>query len=148
MRARLTVVHGDQVVAAEEEVGVVRGEPVLRGPEVDAVQDQIHIAVVRLDLRMRHFGHRIFNGQRVKVKGIGKDSELVRRGCGQVHPQVTPLPAVEPLRLDCRHAFGDVVAVEEDGNHRLQAPGSSPRRCRLQSGAGTARSLEPGARSR
>ena len=49
--ARVAVVHGDEVVRAEEEVDVVRREAVLAGLEVDAVQDDVEIAVVGLDLR-------------------------------------------------------------------------------------------------
>ena len=59
--ARSAVVHGDQVVGAEEEIDVARGELVFARAEIDAVQDEIEIAVVALDLRVMRVVQRILD---------------------------------------------------------------------------------------
>jgi hypothetical protein len=129
-RARLAIVHGHQVVRAEEEVRVVRREAMLRRAEIDAVEDQVDVAVVGLDLRVRHVGNRVFDGQRVKVEGLRQDPELFgRRGC-KIHPQHHIAAGAKPFRRDRLHAFGDVLALEEDGNHSPKTPG-----CRLPAAA-------------
>ena len=48
--AAQAVVDGDQVVRAEEEIRFVGVEEVLLALEVDAVQDQVEVMPVRLDL--------------------------------------------------------------------------------------------------
>ena len=54
-RAREVVVDGDQELLAEEDVDLVRREAVLRRLEVDAVQDQVEVVAVALDLRASGF---------------------------------------------------------------------------------------------
>ena len=49
-RSRLARVDGDQILRAEEEIDVLRLEAVLRRGEVDAVEDQVEIVAVGLDL--------------------------------------------------------------------------------------------------
>ena len=122
-RARLAIVHGHQVVRAEEEVGVVRREAMLGRAEIDAVEDQVDVAVVRLNLRVRHVGNGVLDGQRVEVEGVGQDTKLFRRRGGKIHPQHHVAAGAKPLRLHRRHALGDVLALDEDGDHWLQTAG-------------------------
>ena len=150
-RARLPVVDGDEVVGAEEEVGVVRGEVVLAGLEVDAVQDQVEVAVVRLDLRDGGTSAtRVLDGQRVEVEGVGEDRETPPSvGAARSTQHTSPrCDGSSHARLDGVGLLGDAVAVDEDGDHQqapdYRAPGASA--CAQAPGRQTqARSPEPGA---
>ena len=82
-----------------------------------------------------------------KWKVVGEDPELFGRRGGKIHPQHHVAAGAKPFRLDRRHAFGDVLALDEDG---IMATGyvAGPD-CRLQrhSGRSPAPSPEPAARS-
>jgi hypothetical protein len=118
--ARLAVVDRDEVVRAEEEVGVVRGEVVLARLEVDAVQDDVEIAVVRLDLRMVHLGDRILDRERVEVKRVAEDPEVLVGRRRQVHPDSDSARRLEPRGIHPIRLLGGAVAVDEDGDHVMQ----------------------------
>src|SRR5687767_1406070 len=95
--AGMSVVDRDEVVAAEEKVDVVGGEPVLLYLEVYAVQDQVEVTLVRLDLGMVNLAERVFDGQRMKLEGLGENrAPLVRRRRPQVHPHQHGRGGVEP----------------------------------------------------
>ena len=75
-RPRRRMVDRDQEIPAQEEVDVVRDNPLLPPGRLDAVQDQIQKVVVGLDLRVVHFGHRVFDGQLVKVEHLEQQPPL------------------------------------------------------------------------
>ena len=51
----------------------------LAGTEVDAVEDEIQIVAVRLDLRMVDLGQGVLDRQLVEVEDVVEDSGLFRR---------------------------------------------------------------------
>ena len=85
--------HRDEIVRPEEEVDVARGEPVLLLPEVDAVQDQVEVAVVGFDLGMVDRAERVFDGERVKMKDVGQEPAFLGRRCREVNPERDPATA-------------------------------------------------------
>ena len=77
-------------VCAEEEVDVVRRERGFRLLVVDAVQDQVEIAVVALDLRMVHLGDGVFHASGWKWKT--SDSIVSSSGVGPARSTQTFAP--------------------------------------------------------
>ena len=71
--ARATVVDRHQVVRADEEVHVVRGEPLLVGLEPDAVKDGVEIAVVGFDLGEMQVLASVLDRQRVKRERVAQN---------------------------------------------------------------------------
>ncbi len=131
--AGMSVVNGHQEVAAEEEIDVVGGEPVLRLPEVDAVQDDIQIPVVGLDFRILHAAHRVLHRERVERERVGQNQRLGNRRRRQVHPHERAGGRIQPAAVDALNLLGPAVPVDEDADHvnsdsRLEA-GRSARAC-------------------
>ena len=77
-RPRHAGVHGDEVALPQEEVDVLRVELVLPRAEVDAVENQIQIVAVRLDLRMVQRRQSVFHRQLVEVEDAPQDLRLFR----------------------------------------------------------------------
>ena len=71
-RARRAVVDGDQELRRQEEVHVLGLEEVLPRLEVDAVEDQIQVVAVRLDLRMVDGVERVLDRELVDVEDVGR----------------------------------------------------------------------------
>ena len=113
-RPRHARMHRHQVLRAEEEVDVLGLEAVLRGREVDAVQDQIEVVAVGFDLGMVRLAHRVFDGELVEVKHVGEDARLLRGRAVEVDPHPDPAARLEP---------GGVHLVDRLG-------GTRPRVCR------------------
>ena len=60
---------------------------------------------------------RILDGERMEVEDVREDAELLGRRRREVDPHHDAVRRIEPRRLDSRDAFGDAVAVDEDGDH-------------------------------
>ena len=98
------MVHRDEEIAAQEEVDVVRGDPLLPLGRLDAVENQVEKALVGLNLRMVHLGERILDGQLVEVKDV-MEQVPVGVGRGQdVHPDRLRRRRRQPGRI---HRFDD-----------------------------------------
>ena len=117
---------GDQVVGAEEEVDVVRREAVLRCLEVDAVQDQVEVAAVALDLRVMDLGERVLDRQLVEVEDVGEDAALLGRRAPRDRPRRSRRSREQPRGLDGVGALGVGRRDDEDG-HRCTADGNEDR---------------------
>ena len=89
--ARLTVVDGHQIRVAEKKIDVVRRERGFRLLVVDAVQDQVEVAVVALDLWMVHLGDGVFHGQWMEVEDVGKHRQFVGVGPARSTQTLAPL---------------------------------------------------------
>src|SRR5262245_20239857 len=149
--AAASVVDGHEVIASQEEVDVARGEPVLLLLEIDAVQDQIQVLLIRLDLRELNLAGRVLDRQRMEAERIDQNQlDLVARRLDQVDPQHDLRGWREPRRIDPLDASRLAVAVNVDANHagsglRVGARGQifdaaleiqdrGPRRARLRGG--------------
>ena len=86
-RARHARVHGHEEPLAEEEIDVLRPEAVLRGAEVDAVEDQVEIVAVGFDLGMMELRQRVLDRQLVEVEDVGEDARLLRRRADRDRPR-------------------------------------------------------------
>ena len=75
-RSRVAVVDRDEVVRADEEVDVVRGETLSARLEVDAVQDRVQVAVVRFDLRVMQLRPRVLDRQRMEPRTCRSGSAI------------------------------------------------------------------------
>src|SRR4030095_4740114 len=78
--ARSAVVHRDEIVVPQKKVDVERGEPVLLHPVIDAVKDDVQVAVVALDLRIMDLAERVFDGERMKLERLPDDLLTLIRG--------------------------------------------------------------------
>ena len=102
--ARLAVVDGDQVVGTKEEVHVPGAEFVLARVEVDAVEDDVQVAVVRLHLRVVDVAERVLDGEGVEVEGVREDGlSRLGRWSHQVHPDVLARVDRKSTRLNSSH---------------------------------------------
>ena len=95
-RTRRAVVKGDEILRPEEEIDFLRPELVLTRLEIDAVQDQIEVVAVGLDLRMMDFGERVLDGQLVEVKRVGEYPGFFWCGRTQVGPHPDPAVGLQP----------------------------------------------------
>ena len=75
--------HRDQVVAAEKEVDVARGERARALLAVDAVQHEIEILGILLDLRELERAARVLDRERMEMKDIVQQREV---GCRWAPP--------------------------------------------------------------
>ena len=91
---------GDEILRAQEEIDVLGREAVLLGAEVDAVEDQVQIVAVRLDLRMVRFFERVFDRQIVELEHVGQDARLLRRRAAQIDPDPDAAVGEEPGWVD------------------------------------------------
>ena len=64
---------GHQVLRTEEEVDLLCAKRVLFGLEIDAVEDEIQVVAVGLDLGMMDFRERVLDGQLVEMEDVGED---------------------------------------------------------------------------
>src|SRR5688572_24214698 len=78
--------------------------------EVDAVQNQIQIVGVRLDLRMVDFADRVLDRQLVKMEHVREDPGFLRLRRAEIHPEHDPAGGIEP---------GGVHLLNADGLPRL-----------------------------
>ena len=69
--------HGHQELLAEEDVDLVRREAVLRGREVDAVQDQVEVVAVALDLGGLDLLERVLDGELVEGERLDEDARFL-----------------------------------------------------------------------
>ena len=119
--------HGHEVIASKKKVDVARRETVLLLLEIDAVQDQVQIALIGLDLGKLNLAGRVLDGQRMEVKRVHEDAlNLLARGRHQIYPQHDLRRGVEPGRLDPLDASRPAVLVDVDTDHvgfGLQASG-------------------------
>ena len=102
---------------AEEEVGVVRLEGVLGGLEVDAVQDDVEVAAVGLDLRMRLALQRGLDRQLVEAEDVAQHGARPPRSAPRRPPTPrTPLSARQPRRVEAVDQLGATAPVDEVAN--------------------------------
>ncbi len=78
----------------------MRRELVLRGVEIDAVEHEVEVAVVRLDLRMEDFAERVFDRELVEAEVVREDAALLFRGVLEVDPQLDAAARLEPGRIE------------------------------------------------
>ena len=83
----------------EEEVDVLGLEAVLAGLEVDAVENQIEVIAVRLDLGMMDLVERVLDGELVDVEDVRQEPRLLGRRVVHDDPEKNVLPRVEPGRV-------------------------------------------------
>ena len=95
-------------------------ELVLRGLEIDAVEDEIDVAVVRLDLRMEDFAERVFDGELVEVEVVREDLAFLLRGTREIDPQLDAASRLEPGRVELVYLAGVAVLVNEDRQHGVE----------------------------
>ena len=86
--------HRYEVALAEKEIDVLRLEEVLARFEVDAVEDQVEIVAVGLDLGMMGFGKGVLHRQLVEVEDIREHLDFFGRGVDQVYPDPGALSGV------------------------------------------------------
>jgi hypothetical protein len=111
-------VHGHEELVAQEDVHFVRRERVLRRLEVDAVEDQIEVTVVGLDLRRLDLVDRVLDGELVEREGIAEEVRLLVGRVGEVHPDVEAAARHEPRRLDRRGVPRLASVGDEDRDHQ------------------------------
>jgi hypothetical protein len=114
--APAAVVHGHEQGRREEEVDVVRGEAVRVGLEVDAVQDDVEVAVVRLDLRVVAGLERVLDRQLVKAEDLGEHTGLGWSGLLQVGPDQHAAPGTKPGGIETIDRLGPAVPMHEVAN--------------------------------
>ena len=111
------LVHRDEVVASEEEVDVVGGDPLLRLAGDDPVEDQVQQSVVGFDLRMMHFVERILDGEFVEVKRLEQQPPLGLFRIERDRPRRSPSPPARATRDRPLGRPGHAVAIDEDRDH-------------------------------
>ena len=122
-RGRVAVVNGDEVVRSEEEVDVVGREPLVAGVKVDAVEDDVEIAVVGFDLRetaVRRARPPPTAGGNAKVSLRISNSGIV--GAARSTHSIGVRGGIEPAPIDARDPLGLSVPVDENGDHRSAQP--------------------------
>ena len=91
-RPGLPVMDGNEELRRQEEVHVLGLEAVLAGLEVDAVENQIEIIAVRLDLGMMNRVERVLDGELVDVEDIRQEPGLLGRRVVHDDPERDVLP--------------------------------------------------------
>jgi hypothetical protein len=116
-RRRVAVVDSDEIVRAEKEVDVVGLETVIAGMEVDAVQDDVQVAVVGLGLRVLDRAPRVLDRQRMERERVAQNQQFGNRRRREVHPQGHTRRRVEPPAVYLGGLLRPAVAVNEDRVH-------------------------------
>ncbi len=121
-RAREVVVHGHQELLAEEDVDLVRREAMLRGREVDAVQDQVEVVAVALDLGGLDLLERVLDGELVESERLGEDARFLFGRALQIDPDEVAALRQQPLGLDGLGVPGLPAVRNVDREHRGHGP--------------------------
>src|SRR5207253_1321983 len=116
-RHRMAVVHGDEIRLAEKEIDVVRVEAALVCLIGDAVQDDVEVSVVRLDLRKLQRRHRVLDRERVKRERVAQYQGFRDGGRRQIDPHDDTGRRIEPATIDARDLLGPAVPVDENRDH-------------------------------
>ncbi len=111
-------VNGNQELLAEKEVDVLGLEAVFGLAEVDAVENQVQVVAVRLDLGMMNLGERILDGELVEVEHVAEDADFVGGRSAEIHPDPHAAARLEPGRINPVHAGRRPALVTIDRNHR------------------------------
>ena len=118
-RSGFPVMDGNQEPRRQEEVHVLGLEAVLAGLEVYAVENQIEVIAVRLDLGMMNLVERVLDGELVDVEDVRQEPRLLGRRVVHDDPEKNVLPRVEPGRVHALDRGGDPVLVLEDLDHSV-----------------------------
>jgi hypothetical protein len=114
----------DEVVGAEEDVQLARDELIGGRVEAHAVDDQIDVSLVIVQLRMVDFGQGVFDGQRVEVERVLEDRRLVDRRVLEIDPMQRPLRGTA-------QAIGREFVLALDVSADAPEVGQQERRARL-----------------
>src|SRR4029453_14018325 len=105
----------------------------LAGLEVDAVQDEIQVALVRFDLWNVDFAQSVFDRERVKLEGVRQDLlSFIRCRRRQVYPEHYPGRCVEPASFYAICQSSLTMLADEDGHHQSAPCGMRCAPCRVQ----------------
>ena len=94
-----------------EEIRLVRVEQVLVALEIDAVQDQVEVMPVRLDLRVGLTAQRRFDRQFVELEHGQEQRAFLVGGLRKIRPDGDATARVQPRRIDAGDFGRDSVAV-------------------------------------
>jgi hypothetical protein len=81
---------------------------------MDAVQDGVQIAVVRLDLRIVQVLSRVLDRQRMEREGVAQQQRLWDRRGRQIDPDDGVPRRLKPEPLEAGGPLGPPVAVDEN----------------------------------
>ena len=88
--AALAVVNGDQEVRRQEEVGLAGVERVIRHVEIDAVQNDVEMAAVGLDLGIGLTQQSVLDREFVQAELIAQHGPIGLGRLGHVRPDHSP----------------------------------------------------------
>jgi hypothetical protein len=112
---RMAIVNRDEVVGSDEEVDVVRAEAVLiSSAESDAVEDDVEIPVVRLDLRVLPRRQRILDRQRMERERGAQEERFRDRRRREIDPDERAGCRIQPGAIQTRRLPGLAVPMNED----------------------------------
>ena len=107
----------DQELRREEEIRFVRLEAMLDGVEVDPVQDDIEVAVVRFDLRIRLALKGRLDDQLVEAEDVAKHRAVSVGRFRHIRPHHGAAVARrQPRRVEAVDQLGATASVDEVPN--------------------------------
>src|SRR5687767_12915887 len=99
--------NGDQKLFAQKEVDVLGAEAAFALAEIDAVQDQIEVAAVGLDLGMMDLAQRVLDREIVELEDLTEDLRFVGRRVAEVDPDPDAAVMRKPRGFECVDALRD-----------------------------------------
>ena len=108
---------GHQIVLAEKEVDVMGPDALaVAGVIVDAVENRVDVAVVRLNLGVLNGAPRVFDRQRMKRKRVAQNERFRNRRRREINPYIDRGTGQQPGPVDAGYLFGLAVPVNVDAN--------------------------------
>ncbi len=124
--ARSAVVHGHEVIAAQEEIDIVCREFTLRVVEVDAVKNQVKVAGIGFDFRRVNTAERILDRQRMEMEHVGQNACFIGARRGDIDPHGDARRRIKPRGIDVRNIVRLTVTVGVNRDHCCSRSASIP----------------------